>query len=445
MGKKDLRAMKDQKAKFVAGAGANKISPKIAEEIFESIDKFANYGFNKSHAVAYSYVAYQTAYLKAYYTPEFLAANLTNEFGNKNKVSNFLEDCRKLKIEVLPPDVNNPSVYFDVDNGKIRFGMSAIKNVGISAVEEIIRSRKALGRNYKSIFEFCANVDTRVVNKRGLEGLVYAGAFDSINKKRADLFAAVEEALAFGSRLQNSNKSNEHSLFGNNSEEVKIQEPVLKSVERWSSKDTLAKEREVTGFYVTGHPLRKYDIEYKSFATIHLGETEEQKEIENARACGVITDLKTKIDKSGRAMAFFTLDDFSGSCECLMFSKTYEKYGKYIKEEDCVFIVGDTESSGDAIKLHINEVIPLKEAKDKFTESVKLFFEKTRNAPETISAIKEILTKHKGKIPVYLHFFNNGSKPRFFLLKNFRVKISDEFVKEVLAVLGEDSIILGSK
>jgi DNA polymerase-3 subunit alpha len=144
-------------------------------------------------------------------------------------------------------------------------------------------------------------------------------------------------------------------------------------------------------------------------------------------------------------MAFFTLDDFSGSCECLMFSKTYEKFGKYIKEEDCVFIVGDTESSGDAIKLHINEVIPLKDAKEKFTESVKLFFEKTRNKPETISLLKEIFNKHTGKIPVYLHFFNNGSKPRFFLLKNFRVKITDEFVKEIVAVLGEDSILFGSK
>jgi DNA polymerase-3 subunit alpha len=445
MGKKDLIAMKEQKDKFVKGASANGISLKIAEEIFESIDKFANYGFNKSHAVAYSYVAYQTAYLKAYYTAEFLAANLTNEFGNKNKVSNFLEDCRKLKIEVLPPDVNNPSVYFDVDNGKIRFGMSAIKNVGISAVQDIIRSRKALGRNYKSIFEFCASVDTRVVNKRGLEGLVYAGAFDSINKKRADLFAAVEEALSFGSRLQNSNKTVENSLFGNISETVKIQEPILKSVERWSSKDTLAREREVTGFYVTDHPLRKFDIEYKSFATIHLGETEEQKELENARACGVITDLKTKIDKSGKAMAFFTLDDFSGSCECLMFSKVFEKYGKYVKEEDCVFIIGNTESSGDAIKLHINEVIPLKEAKDKFTQSIKLFFERNKYSPETISALKEIFNKYKGSIPVYLHFFNNGSKPRFFHLKNIRVKISDEFVKEVIAILGEDSLLLSSK
>ncbi len=150
----------------------NGITKKIAEEIFVAIDKFANYGFNKSHAVAYSFVAYQTAYLKAYYTPEFLAANLTNEFGNKNKVSNFLEDCRKLKIEVLPPDINSPSVYFNVDDGKIRFGMCAIKNVGVGAVEEIERSRKTLGRNFTSLFDFCANVDTRTVNKRGLEGLI---------------------------------------------------------------------------------------------------------------------------------------------------------------------------------------------------------------------------------------------------------------------------------
>ena len=168
MGKKDLAAMKEQKIKFIDGAGKNGISKKIAEEIFEAIDKFANYGFNKSHSVAYSYVAYQTAYLKAHYTPEFLAANLTNEFGNANKVTNFLEDCRKLKIAVMPPDVNNPSVYFDVEEGKIRFGMSAIKNVGISAVEEIIKKRNELGRNFTSIFDFCTNVDTRVVNKRGL-------------------------------------------------------------------------------------------------------------------------------------------------------------------------------------------------------------------------------------------------------------------------------------
>src|SRR4030065_1217016 len=195
MGKKDLLAMKEQKTKFIKGAIENGISKKVAEEIFNAIDKFANYGFNKSHAVAYSYIAYQTAYLKAHYTSEFLAANLTNEFENTDKVTKFLEDCRRLKIEILPPDVNNPSVNFDAIDGKILFGLSAIKNVGRGAVEEIIKSRNKIGRNFQSIFDFCLSVDTRIVNKRALEGLVTAGAFDSANNNRASLFNSVEVAL----------------------------------------------------------------------------------------------------------------------------------------------------------------------------------------------------------------------------------------------------------
>jgi DNA polymerase-3 subunit alpha len=178
MGKKDLQAMKEQKEKFVNGAGGNNIPKNIASEIFDAIDKFANYGFNKSHSVAYSVVAYQTAYLKAHYTAEFLAANLTHEFGDINKVTSLLDDCRKLKIEVLCPDVNLPSVYFDVINGKIVFGMCAIKNVGIGAVKELIRARDKLGRNFTNIFDLCVNVDTRLVNKRTIEALILAGAFD---------------------------------------------------------------------------------------------------------------------------------------------------------------------------------------------------------------------------------------------------------------------------
>ena len=210
MGKKDLAAMKQQKEKFTAGAIKNGIAKKTAEEIFDAIDKFANYGFNKSHAVAYSFVAYQTAYLKAHYTAEFLAANLTNEFGNSDKVALFLEDCRKLKIEVLPPDVNNPSVSFDVQDGKIRFGMSAIKNVGKTAVEEIIKTKEKIERNFKSIFDFCASVDTHIVSKRALEGLILAGAFDSINNIRSKQLVAIEAALDYGNKFRNSTLTSEN-------------------------------------------------------------------------------------------------------------------------------------------------------------------------------------------------------------------------------------------
>ena len=446
MGKKDLKAMENQKAIFIEGAVKNSIPQKTAEDIFEAINKFANYGFNKSHSVAYSYIAYQTAYLKAHFTPEFLAANLTNEFGNSNKVAAFLEDCRKLKIEIVPPDVNNPSVNFDVDeSGRIRFGMSAIKNIGKNAVEEIIRSRNSIERSFKSIFDFCSNVETRIVNKRTLESLVLAGAFDSINKYRAKLFSVVEDALDFGSKVQHSKLSVEHSLFGGLQEEVKISEPLLPNISSWGTKEKLAREREVTGFYITGHPLRKYEIDHKSFATISLGETEQLEEVDVVKSCGVITSIKTKLDKKGNTMAFFTLDDFSGSCEALMFSDAYKQYGKYVKEEDCIFIVGRPESSGDAIKIHIEKVMPIEEARDTYTESIKIILDREKHPPEKIKELKKILEKYKGIIPIFISLAENGHNPRKFSLREMRVNVSNEFINDLQETLGEDSLVLFNK
>ncbi|MFC2094107.1 DNA polymerase III subunit alpha [Bacteroidota bacterium] len=444
MGKKDLLAMKEQKVKFVDGAVNNGISKKISENIFEAIDKFANYGFNKSHAVAYSFIAYQTAYLKAHYTAEFLAANLTNEFGNPDKVTKFLEDCRKLKIEVLPPDVNEPCVNFDVADNKIRFGMSAIKNVGKTAVEEIIKKKKTIDGNFKSIFDFCMNVNTRIVNKRALEGLVLAGAFDSVYKNRSTLFESVELALDFGHKIQNSKLSSGDSLFGG-TEEVLITEPKLREQEQWSEKERLTREREVIGFYVTGHPLQKYETEYNSFAGFRMGETENLQDMQNVKACGVITDVRIKIDKAGKTMAFFTIDDFSGSCECLMFSKVYDDFGHFLKEEEPVFILGDLESSGDTVKIHVNKVLPMENARKELAQSVKIIIDKEKNSIEKLSALKSILQKYDGKIPVFIHLNNNGSRGKLFSLEQHRVLLNEKFIQDVRNLLGNDSIILNSK
>ncbi|MGE5804477.1 MAG: OB-fold nucleic acid binding domain-containing protein [Ignavibacteria bacterium] len=199
------------------------------------------------------------------------------------------------------------------------------------------------------------------------------------------------------------------------------------------------------GFYVSDHPLRKYEIDFKSFATIHLGETEELDNIDVVKACAVITEVRTKIDRSGNTMAFLNVDDFSGSCEALMFSKTYEAFGRFVKEEECVFITGRPESSGDAIKLQIDEVIPLTEAREKLTQSVKISFDKQKYEAEKISHLKNILEHSKGNIPVYLHLIHNGAKPTVFFLKDYRIKISDELIKSVTALLGEDSLILNKK
>ncbi len=445
MGKKDLKVMEDQKIVFVDGAIKNGVDKKIALEIFETIFKFANYGFNKSHAVAYSFVAYQTAYLKAYYPAEFLAANLRNEFENTDKVTKFLEDCRKLKIEVMPPDVNNPSLHFEAENEKIKFGMSAIKNVGVPAVKEIMRAKEVLGRNFKSLFDFCSNVDTRIVTKRALEGLVLAGAFHSFEKDRSKLFNSVESALDFGHKIQNSKLTSSNSLFGD-TQEVVIAEPKLSSTNAWTEKETLSQERKVIGFYLSDHPLHKYEIEYKSFATVHLGETEDIMEMEDVKVCGVITDLKTKIDKSGKLMAFFKLDDFTGSCECLMFSKVYAEYQSFIEEEETVYIVGSLESSGDSIKMQVKKVLPLKKAANELTESLKLIINKDNIASEKLFDIKKILMSSEGTIPVFIHLSENGlNKGKLFSLSNIRVKLTGDLIKSLTNLLGEDFVILKSK
>lgn len=445
MGKKDLKVMEDQKIVFVDGAIKNGVNKKIALEIFETIFKFANYGFNKSHAVAYSFVAYQTAYLKAHYPAEFLAANLRNEFENTDKVTKFLDDCRKLKIEVMLPDVNDPSLHFEAENEKIKFGMSAIKNVGVPAVKEIMRAKKVLGRNFKSIFDFCSNVDTRIVTKRALEGLVLAGAFHSFEKDRAKLFNSIETALDFAHKIQNSKLASSDSLFGD-TQEVMIPEPKLTSINSWTEKETLSQERKVIGFYLSDHPLRKYETEYKSFATVHLGETEDIKDMLDVKICGVITDLKTKIDKSGKQMAFFKLDDFTGSCECLMFSKVYAEYQSFIEEEETVYIVGDLESSGDSIKMQVKKVLPLKKAANELTESLRLIINKDKIAAEKLLDLKKILVSSEGNIPVFIQLSENGNnKGKLFSLSKIRIKLTDELLKSLNKLLGEDSVILKSK
>ncbi|MCB9247200.1 MAG: DNA polymerase III subunit alpha [Ignavibacteriales bacterium] len=437
MGKKDLDEMARQKNKFVEGAIKNSIPKKIAEEIFVVIDKFANYGFNKSHAVAYSIVAYQTAYLKANYTAEFLAANLTNEFGNPDKVTLLLEDCRKLKIHVMVPNINRPSVKFTVDKGEIVFGMSAIKNVGINAVKEIERAHKNLGRNFKSIYDFTSNIDTRVVNKRALEGLVLAGSFDSIKGGRAKNFASIENALSFGSKVQAAKLSKVNSLFGD-VEDEHFAEPDFPDVDEWEQKYALAKEREALGFYLSDHPLRKYETEYNSFSTIKLGDPDTFKNEEFVRACGVVTSIRTRMDKSGRNMAFFKLDDFSGSCECIMFGKVYAEVGELIVPESTIMVMGKLESSGDSVKLHAEDVIALSEVAGKFTKSLGILMDVEKHTPETVLKIKTIFEKYSGTVPVVIYVRTNGSSKRYII--DNKISITDHLILGLQNLLGEDAI-----
>ena len=443
MGKKNLEEMARQREKFIKGAEVQGIDPKIAEKIFADIDKFANYGFNKSHAVAYSLVAYQTAYLKAHYLPEFLAANMSNEFNNSEKVTNLLEDCRRLGVEVSPPSVNHPSVNFTVVDGKIVFGMKAIKNVGEKAVKELVRARKEHGKDFKTIFELCSVVDTHIVNKRVLEGLVESGAMDELEGTRAEKFYSIEKAIEFGQKVREFKKTAGGGLFAMDDEFNQIQEPLLENAEPWPKEVELEKEREKLGFYLTGHPLLEYEREFYAFSTVHLGdETTFNNSGENARVVVVVTDFFTKKDKAGKDMAFMKFDDLTGSCEAIMFGRDYEKYSDVLKKGAKILATGEIESSGDSVKMKVQSVVPLEKVKKEFTKTLIIKLNLIEHDEETIKELREILDKHRGKTTTRIFVEISNRKYRQFIT-DFSVSVSDELINEIELIIGENKILFG--
>lgn len=443
MGKKDLTTMQALKVKFIQGAEQNNIDKKTAENIYDLIFEFANYGFNKSHAIAYSYLAYQTAYLKAHYPIEFLAANLKNEYQDSTKVTKFLEDCRKLKIKILPPNINMPSKYFDVINGQIIFGLAAIKNIGIPTIDEIISAKEKLNRDFISIFDFCSNVDTRIVNKRAIEALILAGAFDSLHKNRAQLFESIELILNYANKIQSSKINFSDSLFAE--DDFIATEPELPDIKPWPEDLKLANERKVVGFYISDHPLRKYETEYELFSTIHLGVTNQLDDGETVIACGVITSVQTKIDKQNNTMAFITLDDITGFSDCIIFSKAFKEYQKYIQEENIIIAIGTIESSGDAFKININKIIPVENAFKQLVESVRIILNEKNANENIIYQLKNIISTNSGDIPVYIALLLNNKIESIYFLENYKISINKVLLKTIKELLGEDSIILKTK
>jgi DNA polymerase-3 subunit alpha len=316
--------------------------------------------------------------------------------------------------------------------------MAAIKNVGIPAVEEIQRAHKELGRDFTSIYDFCAHVDTRLVNKRALEGLVLAGAFDNFDGSRAQHFAAIEEALSIGGKIKSAKENHGDSLFGGAEQDFHFEEPALPDVRAWEVKERLAKERQVLGFYLSDHPLRKYDTEYNSFATVHLGEPATFNFNDAVRACGVVTDVMPKTDKAGRKMAFFKLDDYSGSCDCLMFSKVFAEYGELISTESTIMVKGKLESSGDTVKLHVDEAIPLSEVRVKLTKRLGIVIDAENHNEETITKLKILFEQNEGRYPVNLLMKDNSNSREFAL--DYKVNLNDEFIEQIKNILGYDSV-----
>ncbi len=441
MGKKDKVLMAKQKKEFIDGAMKNGVDKKIAGEIFDLIEKFASYGFNKSHSVAYSVLAYQTAYLKAHYPAEYMAATLSSEMADTDKIVILIDDCRKHGIDVLPPDVNESDVTFVVTSKGIRFALNAIKNVGTSAVETIVKTRIEKGK-FTDIFDFCARVDLRLVNKRTIEGLIQAGAFDSLHENRAQLFDSVDKAVSHGQDHQEHAGRGQSNLFETSIAHVQIR-PALPNVAPWARNEVLTREKSALGFYLSGHPLDKYREEIEAFSTTTLGDPSNVKPNATVKACGIVAGVKRKIDKRGNTMAFVTLEDFTGKADCIVFSDPFQKFASFLTPDAMVMVSGKGETSGDTLKILVNEVIPMEKVREKYTKSIALTVNVDQVDEGTVLELRKIMERHRGKCPCYFSVVG-GRLPKnsLYWTRRLPVEPSPQFLSSVKQLLGPSAVRL---
>ncbi|HEN20875.1 MAG TPA: DNA polymerase III subunit alpha, partial [Desulfobacteraceae bacterium] len=319
IGKKKQDIMAAHRARFLQGADENGVSSKKAENLFDLIDKFGGYGFNKSHSAAYAVIAYQTAYLKAHYPVQFMAALLTQDMGIQDKTIKNIAECREMEIDILPPDINESQADFSVVDGKIRFGLAAVKNVGLKAVESIIEERNANGP-FRDVFDLCRRIEGAKVNRRVLEGLIECGALDFTGIGRARLFAGLDDVIRICGVNGDPDQLN---MFGNLSfgSGGTSGGYELPDIAEWDDKTRLKREKEALGFYITGHPLKRFSREIKQFATCSIQELSDQKDKNIVKVAGVIGNLKIKRTKRGERMAIVQLEDMSGSLNLLCFRK----------------------------------------------------------------------------------------------------------------------------
>ncbi len=439
MGKKDRSLMAEMKKEFVEGAVRLGTQKSVADEIFDLIEKFASYGFNKSHSVAYSVIAYQTAYLKAHYPAEFMAATLSSEIGDTDKIVKFIDDCRRGGIEVLPPDVNESGKDFQVVRGAIRFGLVAIKNVGEGAIGTVVAAREKGGK-FENLFDFCGRVDLRQVNRKTLESLIQAGAFDSLEGHRSQNLENLDRAVTFGQAVQESSLNGQSSLFESAVPgSLKVQYPALLPAPPWSELDRLMREKAVLGFFVSGHPLLKYVQEVRQFATVSLGDPAGFKAGGGVRACGIITTVKKKIDKRNNTMAFVGIEDFSGKAECIVFSDPYQKYQSLLRPDAMVMVVGRGEVNGEAVKILVNEVYPIEKVREKFTRSIVLSLNLVDLTEATISGLKAAMQEHRGTCPCYFHVHDNH-RTKVYRSTTYTVEPTDGFIEQVARMLGPKAV-----
>ncbi|MDY0185033.1 MAG: DNA polymerase III subunit alpha [Desulfuromonadaceae bacterium] len=437
MGKKDADEMEKQKELFMAGARENKLNEKKAEAVFDLMAKFAAYGFNKSHSAAYALIAYQTAYLKAHYPVEFMAALLTEDMDNTDKVIKNIAEVRAMGVAVLPPDINASIRSFTVYEKAIRFGLGAVKGVGSAALESIIRMREE--GPFKSLHDFCERVELGKVNKKVVEALVCCGALDSLGGKRAQYMAVLEDAMEIGQKIQRERQQGQESLF-------EIDEMLshgsngyadLPALEEWTDKELLLREKEALGFYITGHPLSRYAADIKSFATCDSAGLVDMPDKAEVRVCGMVAGSKELITKKGDRMAFVTLEDLAGSVEVVVFPEAFQAAAEYLEGDEPLMVYGTLDAGEDNSKILANEIIPLQMVKERQTSKVKIRLSTPGLTEDHLRQLKHTIMRYSGTCRVELMVVvPNRSETSILAAQELGVAASDEFVQAVESLFG---------
>lgn len=433
MSKKKADIIASEKSHFVKGAIERGYERKLAEETFDLISHFADYGFNKSHSAPYAWIAYQTAWLKAHYPAEFMASLITNSMRSSDKVSYYMDVARQMGIRILPPDIHQSGIAFQVDNeGKIRFGLMAIKNVGEAAIQNILEERKK--GDFSSFYDFCDRVDTKVVNKRVIENLIKSGAFDSFGLYRSQLLAILDPVVDQSLSKQKNQEAGFMDLFDLSDEGTQYEEFVVPNIPEVSSYDIQVWEKELIGFYISSHPLDQYEDELKYQSSV-LSLSEVEKDKKWVSVGGIIIDSKRITTQKGELMSFSTLEDYTSGIEVVTFPRIFERYGKYILPGSKMLAIGRLQVEEEkANKILAQHIVPLGNS------SMRLCLElnKKLETDENLQRIQGILKEFHGSMPVILRFVDQKKMVRTF--EEFWITPSAELLEKLNTILSESMI-----
>jgi DNA polymerase-3 subunit alpha len=445
MGKKKPEEMAKQRAVFEEGAINNGVDGELAMKIFDLVEKFAGYGFNKSHSAAYALVSYQTLWLKKHYPAEFMAAVMTADMDNTEKVVGLVDECFRMKLKVLPPDINAGLFRFNVnDEGAIVYGIGAIKGVGEGPIDAIIEARNKDGY-FRDLFDFCARIDLKKVNKRVIEKLIMAGALDKLGPHRAALMASLNDAVKAASQHHQAEAFGQGDMFGVLTDAPEEVEHKYTQVPAWPEKVWLEGERETLGLYLTGHPINAYLKELTKYTSCRLKDATPTRRDQSLTVAGLVIAARVMTTKRGTRIGIMTLDDRSGRMEVMLFSDALDKYAELLEKDKIVVVSGQVsfDDFNGGLKMSAREVLDLGSAREKFTRGLSISLLEQQIDERFYQRFTEILTPHKdGTVPVNIYYQRADARAKLTLGTQWRVTPNDALLEELQQLLGKDQVEL---